>query len=267
MNVETGAYEQFLYVNEPHTYYEYGNNIYVISNDDVHKFDKVTLLNSVVFENAWDFGTSILTDDKIYLSGSETANSDIGVVEINLTNDVVTFLPNSETGNTLYSPKLALYENELYFIAKTIDHHLLNKYDFDNNIAITLDTLATLTGATVEHALENVNGNLLISKRPMSIGHELYVWVEDSIIIANNNYTVNKLNVYPTVSSTEVNLLLEDNLINKNTRLTLFDLMGNAILTSPITNTRIDIRKLTAGVYIGIVESDDVVYRFEIIKQ
>ncbi len=267
MNMETEVYESYSFIREPLNYYEYGDDIYVVGEDEVTKFNQTTLANSEVFEEASAFGTSILMNDKLYLNGSETPGGTIGVIEIDLSNDAVTYLPGSDIGNFFYGARFAALDNELYFIVQT-EYHLLKKYDFANNEAITMDTLASVTGATVNHALENVNGNLVISRRPMPIGHELYVLNTDvSSNIIENNINVTDLKSVPTVSSTTIDLYLDNAKFGYHVPVNLIDMKGNNISNISLNDGSIDIQNLAVGMYIGLVEFEGRFYRFEIVKQ
>lgn len=266
MNMETETYEFYSYIDEPYDYHVNGDDVYVISKDKVTKFNKTTLANSTLFQYASAFGTSIKMNDKIYLNGSETGGGDVGVMEVDLNSDAVTFLPGSEIGNFFYGARFAEYEDDLYFIAQS-EYHLLKKYDFDNNEPITMDTLATVTGATVNHALVNVNDNLVISRRPMPIGHELYVLNTSFNTSIMNDIVVTDLKVVPTISSTTVQLHLDHSRFSHDQAINLVDMQGNKVSDMSIKDGVLDIRKLAAGMYIGFVEVENTIYRFKILKQ
>jgi len=169
------------------------------------------------------------------------------------------------TGDFFYNSKMLWYQDEFYYLART-DYNLLMKYDFNNNQQVIVDSLSEVTGATIEHALESVNGELVVSLREGFIQHELYVLGLDPTSI--KSLSINHLDVRPTLADQYITLILAEGLdITSGADLFIYNGNGQVASVPKIDDKSINVGDLPSGIYIGILKSEDKIYQFRFVRQ
>lgn len=260
IDMETETFEEFPFIREPVSYNYFEDNIFLVSKRDVIQINTNDMSSTILYDEVFSFTTSLRHEDKLYINGS---HDDILITEIDMTTGIAKELPDSFTGNSLYNNKFEIYKDEFYYISKST-HSILHKYDFVDETSITIDTLSTHTGATVDHALVTVGDHLVISKRPNPIGHELYVYNAELNSVTNLSYT--DLDAVPTLSSDFIELRQEGISFDKNTSTIIIDKNGKMYDSAEIRNGQIDIANYPSGMYFGIIEFGNELFRYTFIK-
>lgn len=239
----------------------YGDYFIMITKEDVIKIKKDDLSNQNLFSDVFAFTPTALIKNKLYLI--EYINNKESIVEINLDDNKINALPNSETGTNFYDSKFISYKDEFYFL-KENSHQLLMKYDFNTQTAKTIDSLSLNTGATVIHNLFSVKGNLVFSKRLGFLQHEPFVLGAGTT--STKDLNVEFLAVFPVPAQNEINLdiPLEDYAGNYTCR--IINMSSNDSQSCLVSNNRLEISHLSTGSYIGEVIVGSQNYFFKFVK-
>jgi len=263
IDMSTNVISDFPFIFEPISYHHYQNDLILVTQRDIVRINKEDLTYTIVFDDVFSFTTSELIDDKLYIQGRKESFLE-GLVEIDLNDNSHRYLEGGETGNSFYSCEMVYYNDKFYYIAED-DYQLLMRYDFTLNEAIVVDTLSKSTGVTVEHALVEVQGNLVLSKRIGSKQHELYV-LGDGVTNVSDQIQVQDLEIYPTVS--EESITINSNIFTNmpNQEVSLFDINGRVVGTRQFSNGILDISDLSKSKYFGIIRTDGQLYRIQFIK-
>lgn len=247
----------FEYINEPLAYYEFEDQLIIVTKREVVSLNTTDMSSSELYGNVFGFTPVKKVEDKIYFIKREyTAES---LVELNLSDGTSRDLPGAETGSSFYNSKIEYYQDELYYIGES-DYQILYKYDFDAEIPVMVDTLSERNGATVVHALRAVNNELVISKRFNFVQHELFA-LGDGTISDLNELDTEELVVRPTLASSSITI---DNIGNTNAL--IFNVNGQLVSKLDIQKGQLDVSTLMSNKYYGIIEQDNKVYRFQFIK-
>lgn len=239
----------------------YGEYFIMITKEDVIKIKKSDLSSQYLFSDVFAFTPTALIKNNLYLI--QYVNNKESIVEINLDDNKVNSLPNSETGVNYYNSKFLVYKDEFYFLREN-SHQLLIKYDFNNQTSQTIDTLSVRTGATVNHNLFVVKGNLVFSKRLGFLQHEPFVLgggTTSTITIPESTLTV-----FPIPANNELYIHLPNEETSEDYKSRIYNLNGNGYDLS-VNNGKIDISNLTAGLYFGEIFTSSKKYIFKFIKQ
>jgi hypothetical protein len=265
INMSTGQVEDFEYIRDPLDYYEYDGKIIMVTEREVIAFDPVNMTYEEYFDDVYPFTVSTMNGDKLYCIGETDANEQ-NVLEVDLANGTATFLPGALIGSWFYNCKMLWFENEFYYLSRG-DYTKLMKYDFNTNQPVEVHTLSETTGATIGHALEVVNDQLVVSIREGFIQHELYVSGNGGVS-GTSNLTVNNIEVYPTITKDFITLNSIETLdIFKGVDVTIFNNLGQVADVMNIRDSRIDVSGLSAGTYIGVVTSGHDLYKFRFVRE
>lgn len=265
IDMSSGTVGDFQFIREPIDYYEYDGKIVIVTETEVVTFDPATMAFEELFGDVNPFTVSTMNGDKLYCIG-DNDNNQQGVVEVDLTNGTAAFLQDALVGNFFYHCKMLWYEGEFYYLTRG-DFTKLMKYDFNANQPVEVHSLSETTGATIGHALEEVNGNLVASIREGFIQHELYV-SGDGGVSSTSNLVVNELEVYPTIVNESINLVAADqsDLFN-GTNVKILNQQGQIVNVVNIKNNSILTGDIPAGIYIGVLEAEGEMYRFQFVKE
>jgi hypothetical protein len=263
INMEDNSVADFAYIWEPLDFHHYGDKFIVITQKEVISIDKSDLSYSVIFDKVFSFSSSELFDNTLMVVG-RGENFSENLVKINLDENTFEYLDAGVTGSSYYNCKMKYYNNEFYYFSDD-EYQLLMKYDFANNTSIVVDTLSKNTGATVVHALEVVNDELVISKRIGPLQHELYV-IGDGLPNSIPDVNFIDLEVYPTISNSIITLTNRQLSAHGNSDITIIDITGQVIGVQKIVNGAIDISSLPASRYFGLIRDESDFYRIEFIK-
>jgi hypothetical protein len=264
INMKDGTITNFTYIWEPISFHDYEDKFVVVTQKEVVSINKSDLSFTKIFDQVFSFSTSKLIDDKMYVIG-RAENFSENIVEVDLTENTFRYLDNARTGSSFYDPKMEYYEGKFYYLAEE-DHQLLMTYDFVNNTSVVVDTLSTVTGATVNHALVKVNDQLVISKRITPLQHELYV-LGDGGPSAIHNLQITDLDVVPSISNSSITV--NTNLIFSGSELevSIFNNQGALVMTQKISNDGIlTVSNLPTSTYYGVIKEENKAFRFKFIK-
>ena len=156
------------------------------------------------------------------------------------------------------------YHEDFYYLSED-SHQILMKYDFDNNTAIAVDTLSINTGATVEHALEVVNNELVLSKRLGFLQHELYA-LGNGLVNGVADISIQYIEVYPSISNDIITLKMNESIFSTQNELVLYNANGQLVSKQSIASNRLDVSGLQASTYYGIIKTESDIYRIEFVK-
>lgn len=263
INMTDNSIADFSYIWEPIEYHQYGDELLIITQREVISINKNDLSHTVLFDNVFPFSVSELFEDKLILIGRGEGFTE-NLVEVNLTDKTSRFLENGITGSSFYNCKMKSYKGEFYYLSED-SHQLLMKYDFDNNTSVVVDTLSVNTGATVVHALEVVNDELVISKRIDFLQHEMYA-LGDGLSSNVAYLNINKVDVYPSVSSSTITLKIDPLVISKQYELFIYDMNGNLVCRQKLVADKLDISSIPTSKYVGLIKSETQIYRFDFLK-
>jgi hypothetical protein len=265
IDMSTGQVEDFLFIRDPLAYYHVGGKIIMLTEREVVSFDPETMTHEVLYDDVYPFTVSTLYGDKLYCIG-EIENNQQNILEVDLSNGTATHLDGALIGNFFYNCQMLWYQDEFYYLAKT-DYTYLMKYDFENNEPIVVDSLSQSTGATIGHALESVNDQLVVSLREGFLQHELYV-LGDGGVSSTSTVNMKQLEVYPTVANESITFAFPDglNTLNSGT-VSIFNYAGRLVNVSNIKGHTLNVASLPAGTYLGIIEAKNERYRFQFVKQ
>jgi len=248
------------YINEPIEYFDFEDDLIIVTEREVVAFDKIEKSMRTLYDGVFGFTPIRLINDKLYFLTRDNSSFSEKIVEVDLTNDSNRELEGANTGNFFYNSKFEFYNNEFYYIGES-DYQILYKYDFVSNSPVLVDTLSERTGATVVHALREVNNELVISKRVGFLQHEPYV-LGDGIVNNLQGIETEEVKVRPTVSS---NMIYVD-VPNINSKSLIYSADGTLISTLYVNNKELNISSLKAGSYFGILETEDKRYMYRFIK-
>ncbi|KAA3620847.1 MAG: T9SS C-terminal target domain-containing protein [Bacteroidetes bacterium] len=265
IDMSSGQVEDFQFIREPVDYYEYDGEIIIITETEVVSFDPATMTHQELFDDVYPFTVSAINGDKVYCIGDNN-NNEQNIVEVDLTNGTANFLPGALTGLFHYNCKMVWYQDEFYYLNRG-DYTVLMKYNFNTNEPEEVHTLSETTGATIGHALEVVNDELVASIREGFIQHELYV-AGDGGVSSTSNINVKQLEAYPTIANEFITLgTTEDLNIFNDVEVTIIDSFGKVARVSTMQSDRMNVADLTAGVYVGIISLEGEVYQFRFVKE
>ena len=250
----------FEYINEPLAYYNFENQLIIVTKREVVSLNTVDMSSSELYGNVFGFTPVEKVDDKIYFIKRE--NTIESLVELNLSDGSARDLPGAETGSSFYNSKIEYYKNELYYIGES-DYQILYKYDFDAESPVLVDTLSKRNGATVVHALIEVNDELVISKRFNNVQHEMFV-LGDGTPSSLSKINAEELIVRPTLSSDFISI--DFNNLRGDAQALIFDMNGQLVSKTIVPNGQLDISIFVSGKYYGFIEQDNKLYRFQFIK-
>lgn len=265
IDMSTGEVEDFQFIRDPLAYYEYDGKLIVVTEREVVSFDPATMMHEELFDDIYPFTVSTINGDKMYCIG-ETDDNQQNVLEVDLANGTTAFLEGATIGSFFYNCKMLWHENEFYYLSRG-DYTKLMKYDFNTNEPVEVYSLSETTGATIGHALEAVNGELVVSIREGFIQHELYVSGDGGVSSTSNPITKN-LDVYPTVANESISLSTTEELdFFYGVEVTIFDHLGQVVNVLNINSNNIDIANMPAGIYVGIIKSKGEGYKFRFVKE
>jgi len=185
---------------------------------------------------------------------------------LDLSDNTTRILPDTNIGDFFFNSKFLEYENQFYYISGD-QHQLLNRYDFTNSNSIVIDTLSTNTGATVEHALEDVEGNLVISRRPNPIPHELYVIGDGGVMSSIQESSYDNLDVYPTITKQDIFIPADTfNSLTSGYEMVIFNSAGQVVANFDTLVNVINVSHLPQDSYYGILKGIEKSYTFRFMK-
>ncbi len=263
IDMSTNEVADFDFIREPQHILPYQDDLLIVSNNALIRFNTQDLTFIEVYDSTYPFSPSLIFQDKLYV---EVGNSTISILELDLADNTTRLLPDSNIGDFFYNSKFLEYENEFYYISGD-QHQLLNKYDFGNNASIVIDTLSTNTGATVEHALEDVEGNLVISRRPEPIPHELYVLGDGGVMSSIEEESHKTLDIYPSI--TQQNIFFPADAVDgfiSDYEVIIFTSEGKIVSNFSLLDNGINVGNLPQDSYYGILNSIDKSFNFRFIK-
>ena len=265
IDMSTGQTEDFLYMRDPVDYYDFDGKIIMVTEREVVSFDPETMMHEVLYYDVYPFTVSTLHEDKLYCIG-EDEDSQQNILEVDLANGTATLLNGALIGDFFYNCKMLWFQDEFYYLAKT-DYTYLMKYDFENNQPVMVDSLSVTTGATIGHALESVNDNLVVSIREGFLQHELYV-LGDGGVLAASDVPIKELDAYPTIANEYISLNAPDGLdVLNGKEVSIFNYLGQLANMLSINDHKINVANLPTGTYQGVIKADNEIYKFRFIKQ
>jgi hypothetical protein len=265
VDMSTGQVEDFLSISDPVDYFNVGGKIIMVTQREVVSFDPQNMAYELLFDEVYPFTVNTLYEDKLYCIG-ETEDNKQNLVEIDPVSGTTTFLDGALIGDFFYNCKVLWYQDEFYYLSRG-EYTNLMKYDFDNNEPVFVDSLSLSTGATIAHALESVNDELVVSRREGFIQHELYVLGEGGVS-STSALHARQLNVYPTVARETITLDLPQGAgIFNGEQVAIYHYDGRLLSTAPINGHEINVASLPAGIYLGFVQVENETYRFQFVKQ
>jgi len=241
---------------------EVGNEIYFIADNGVLRLNTI---DQSVIDIPIDialFTPYLVLEDRLMVLGVNPNTGDTGLASIFLESGDVFYWPNAQTGNFFQNSKFLEHEGEFFYIANDNSNQTLFRYDFRQASPVRICDLSMITGATVVHALESVNGRLLPSKRFDNLQHEFFQC--NVLFISTEDPTVINLNVYPSPTEDMLHLSSRE-LLNQFVR--IFDVTGQLIATYNISlDQSINVSGLEAGMYIGEILQNNKKYLFKFVK-
>ena len=250
----------FEYISEPLEYYEFEDQLIIVTKREVVSLNTIDMSSKELYGNVFSFTPVEKIGDKIYFLTRENGMENL--VEVNLSDESSKSLVGAETGNSFYNSKIESYKDELYYIGES-DYQILYKYDFEAESPVMIDTLSLRTGATVVHALIEVNDELVISKRFDFVQHEMFV-IGDGSPSSLRALDAKELLVSPTLASDFISIEMES--LIGNTEALIFNMNGQLVSKLDILNGQLDVSALMSSKYYGFVEQENKLYRFQFVK-
>jgi hypothetical protein len=263
INMSTNQIEDFDFIREPQHILEYQDDLLIVSDNALIRFNTLDMTFQEVYDSVFPFSPSLIFQDKLYV---EVGNTTINILELDLSDNTTRILPDTNIGDFFFNSKFLEYENQFYYISGD-QHQLLNRYDFTNNNSIVIDTLSTNTGATVEHALEDVEGNLVISRRPNPIPHELYVIGDGGVMSSIQESSYDNLDVYPTITKQDIFIPADTfNNLTSDYEMVIFNSAGQVVANFDTLVNVINVSHLPQDSYYGILKGIEKSYTFRFMK-
>ena len=263
INMVTGAVAEFTFLRAPYTVHEYGDKLVILASRDAIVFDPLDMSHQFLYEDVFALGSSQVIGDKLYFIAADDDNTE-RVVEADLTTASSRFLPNAPTGRNFYNCKMLDYNDEFYYLSED-EHVTLMKYDFAAEAPILVDTLSVVTGATVVHDLDEVNGELIFSKRLGFLQHEPFV-LGNGGTTSTVTVPVEELAVAPTIATDYVTITGVGTVQSKLGMVQIVNTAGQSYGAFAIDTNRLHIGELPAGRYYGTVSDGAVLYRLSFVK-
>ncbi len=248
------------------THIENEDFVYFIGSTDVVKVDKNQFSASTVYEDKFPFSPMIIFNDQLMLAGENpNFNNEVQVVSIDVNTDQVNYLTNAPLGVFFYNSRFLEFENNFYYIAEEGNSNVLNVYNFQAEEPVRVDVLSVVTGATVRHGLEKVQGQLVSSRRYNNLQHEL-AFCDGGIVSVDNPTAAPLLSVFPSPAFDYLEFSESDlNLSGKEVR--IYDMLGSTSDQRTIdSNGLLNVSDLIPGLYFGTLMVDGENRSFKFFK-
>ena len=265
-DVISESFFPFQFIREIVEDYDYGDYKYIFTETEIIKFNTSDYSYEELFDDVFPFSTFLRDGQYVYFIGSVTFGEEL-VYRLDMETDEIYQLPGAMTGSNFYNGRFAKYNEEFYFLSSDGLSQYLNKYDFDNEETILVDTSAIENGAvTVAAAMEVVNGKLIVSEFRSQEGHELhYLGTPGASSIHSQTIRQESITASPTITKNSFYLISDIDFTGK--QMNLYDQLGKLVLTRKMTNQQVDIQQLPAGQYWGIIRDDNIQYTFKVIRE
>ncbi len=248
------------------THIENDDFIYFIGSTDVVKVDKNEFSASTIYEDKFPFSPMIIFNDQLMLAGENpNFNNEVQVVSIDVNTDQVNYLTNAPIGVFFYSSRFLEFENNFYYIAEEGNSNVLNRYDFQANEPVNIDVLSVVTGATVRHGLEKVQGQLVSSRRFNNLQHEL-AFCNDGIVSVADQSAPPLLSVFPSPAFDHLEFS-ESDISVRGEKVMIHNMLGSIADQRTIdSNGLLNVSDLMPGFYFGTLTVDGENRSFKFFK-